>query len=235
MPQNTPTGRDRTHHPPFVAPEYRSSILRGPKQALIPIPERLRDVSGPAFGHLAMGEHDADLTRNAVKNGEPIGERIIVAGHVRDQAGRPVPNTLVEVWQANAAGRYIHKADQHGAPIDPNFLGAGRCLTDENGRYRFVTIRPGSYPWTNTTNAWRPSHIHFSVFGASFSSRLITQMYFPGDPLLDLDPIYLATPPPARGRLVSQFSTVTTVESFALGYDFDIVLGGADQTPFEDA
>jgi protocatechuate 3,4-dioxygenase beta subunit len=152
---------------------------------------------------------------------------------VLDEGGRPVRNTLVEVWQANAAGRYVHKADQHDAPLDPNFLGAGRCLTDDEGRYRFMTIKPGAYPWGNHPNAWRPQHIHFSLFGEYFGSRLVTQMYFPGDPLLDLDPIYQGIPEHARKRLVSSFSIDTTQENYALGYEFNIVLRGPDQTPTE--
>jgi protocatechuate 3,4-dioxygenase beta subunit len=152
---------------------------------------------------------------------------------VLDEGGRPVRNTLVEVWQANAAGRYVHKADQHDAPLDPNFLGAGRCLTDNEGRYRFMTVKPGAYPWGNHPNAWRPQHIHFSLFGDHFGSRLVTQMYFPGDPLLAFDPIYQGTPAHARERMVSRFSLDTTQEAYALGYDFDIVLRGPNETPME--
>ena len=158
----------------------------------MPLRQSLSELTAPVYGHEDIGELDNDLTRNARRNGEPLGERIIVTGRVLDDSGRPVRNTLVEVWQANAAGRYIHKVDQHDAPIDPNFLGAGRCLTDGEGRYRFLTVKPGAYPWPNHPNAWRPNHIHFSLFGHHFASRLVTQMYFPGDPLLALDPIYLA-------------------------------------------
>ncbi|EKS66936.1 protocatechuate 3,4-dioxygenase subunit beta [Burkholderia sp. SJ98] len=200
---------------------------------LIPLKENLRNRRVPVYGAEDLGVLDNDLTRNAAKNGEPLGERIIVTGRVLDEGGRPVRNTLVEVWQANAAGRYVHKADQHDAPLDPNFLGAGRCLTDDEGRYRFMTIKPGAYPWGNHPNAWRPQHIHFSLFGEYFGSRLVTQMYFPGDPLLDLDPIYQGIPEHARKRLVSAFSIDTTQENYALGYEFDIVLRGPDQTPTE--
>jgi protocatechuate 3,4-dioxygenase beta subunit len=185
------------------------------------------------YGAQDLSALDHDLTRNAAKNGEPLGERIIVTGRVLDEGGRPVRNTLVEVWQANAAGRYVHKADQHDAPLDPNFLGAGRCLTDDKGRYRFLTIKPGAYPWGNHSNAWRPNHIHFSLFGEYFGSRLVTQMYFPGDPLLALDPIFQGTPEHARERLIARFSIDTTEEAYALGYEFDIVLRGPKQTPAE--
>jgi protocatechuate 3,4-dioxygenase beta subunit len=176
---------------------------------------------------------DNDLTINAAKNGAPLGERIIVTGRVLDEDGRPVPNTLIEVWQANAAGRYIHKVDQHDAPLDPNFLGAGRCVTDGEGRYRFKTIKPGAYPWGNHVNAWRPNHIHFSLFGPSFLTRLVTQMYFPGDPLLALDPIYNSVPEGARERMISAFSIDITEPDYALGYVWDIVLRGRGQTPTE--
>jgi protocatechuate 3,4-dioxygenase beta subunit len=185
------------------------------------------------YGTDDLGPLDHDLTRNAARNGEPLGERIIVTGRVLDLGGKPVRNTLVEIWQANAAGRYVHKADQHDAPLDPNFLGAGRCITDDEGRYRFLTIKPGAYPWGNHSNAWRPNHIHFSLFGEYFGSRLVTQMYFPGDPLLALDPIFQGTPAHARDRLVSRFSIDTTEEAYALGYEFDIVLRGPNQTPTE--
>ncbi len=160
-----------------------------------------------------------------------MGERIIVTGRVLDEAGRPIPHTLVEVWQANAAGRYIHVADQHDAPLDANFLGAGRCVTDADGRYSFKTVKPGAYPWGNHFNGWRPQHIHFSLFGPTFITRLVTQMYFPGDPLLSIDPIFMGTPAAARDLLVSRFSLEHTVPQYALGYEFDIVLRGPKQTP----
>ncbi|WP_153099952.1 protocatechuate 3,4-dioxygenase subunit beta [Paraburkholderia hayleyella] len=225
--------RDFASHPAYVTPDYRSSMKRGPTQALIPLRERLRNQHVPVYGAQDLGALDHDLTRNAVRNGEPLGERIIVTGRVLDEDGRPVRHTLVEVWQANAAGRYVHKTDQHGAPLDPNFLGAGRCLTDDTGCYRFLTIKPGAYPWGNHPNAWRPNHIHFSLFGEYFGSRLVTQMYFPGDPLLAFDPIYQGTPAAARERLVSRLSLDATEEGHALGYQFDIVLRGRDATPME--
>jgi protocatechuate 3,4-dioxygenase, beta subunit len=225
--------RDWAAHPPYIYPGYKSSILRGPTQPLVPLKERLKDRRVPVYGAQSLGKLDHDLTRNAAKNGEPLGERIIVTGRVLDEGGRPVRNTLVEIWQANAAGRYVHKVDGHDAPLDPNFLGAGRCLTDENGRYRFLTIKPGAYPWGNHPNAWRPNHIHFSLFGDYFGSRLVTQMYFPGDPLLAFDPIFQGTPEAARKRLISTFSMDVTEEGYALGYVFDIVLRGPQQTPTE--
>ncbi|MDP9153359.1 MAG: protocatechuate 3,4-dioxygenase subunit beta [Pseudomonadota bacterium] len=225
--------RDWDSHPPYSYPGYKSSVLRSPSRPLIPLKEKLKDRRVPVYGAKDLGKLDHDLTRNAARNGAPLGERIIVTGRVMDERGRPVRNTLVEIWQANAAGRYVHKADQHDAPLDPNFLGAGRCMTDNDGRYRFLTIKPGAYPWGNHSNAWRPNHIHFSLFGEYFGSRLVTQMYFPGDPLLALDPIFQGTPEHARNRLVSRFSIDTTEEAYALGYEFDIVLRGPNQTPTE--
>jgi protocatechuate 3,4-dioxygenase beta subunit len=213
---------------------YRSTLLRAPKKPLIPLPQTLSEITGPVYGHDAATDLDADLTRNAVRNGEPLGERIIVTGRVQDEDGRPVPDTLIEIWQTNAAGRYIHATDQHDAPLDPNFFGAGRVVTDGEGRYRFLTIRPGAYPWRNHPNAWRPGHIHFSLFGPSFLTRLVTQMYFPGDPLLPLDPVFNSVPDPAaRERLIAQFSIDVTEQGFALGYTFDFVLRGRDATPME--
>jgi protocatechuate 3,4-dioxygenase, beta subunit len=225
--------RDWDSHPPYRHPPYRSTGLRGPTRPLVAIPAGLAERSAPVYGHEDLGPLDQDLTRNALRNGDPIGERIVVSGRVLDEGGRPVSNTLVEIWQANSAGRYIHSVDQHDAPLDPNFLGAGRCLTDSNGRYRFLTIKPGAYPWGNHPNAWRPNHIHFSLFGHHFASRLVTQMYFPGDPLLALDPIFQGTPARARDRLIARFSMELTEPDFALGYEFDIVLRGALQTPME--
>ncbi|MGH8780136.1 protocatechuate 3,4-dioxygenase subunit beta [Paraburkholderia sp.] len=227
------TPRDFASHPAYLEPGYRSSVKRGPTRPLIPLKERLRDQHVPVYGADDLGALDHDLTRNAVVNGAPLGERIIVTGRVLDEGGRPVRNTLVEIWQANSTGRYVHKTDQHDAPLDPNFLGAGRCVTDQDGRYRFLTIKPGAYPWGNHPNAWRPNHIHFSLFGDYFGSRLVTQMYFPGDPLLAFDPIYQGTPADARERLISRFSLDVTEEGFALGYEFDIVLRGRDETPLE--
>ncbi len=227
------TPRDWDSHAAYISPEYKSSILRGVSKSLIDIDPELSELTGPAYGAEVIGELDHDLTKNGQVNGEPIGERIVVTGRVLDENGNPVANTLVEVWQANAGGRYIHKQDQHDAPLDPNFLGSGRCLTDAEGRYKFYTIKPGAYPWGNHANAWRPNHIHFSLFGGSIASRLVTQMYFPGDPLLDLDPIYQSVPAGARERMISEFSIDVTEEGFALGYIFDIVLRGVAATPME--
>lgn len=228
-PQLSP--RDWANHPAYIYPGYKSTILRGPTKPMIPIKQALARLNAPVYGHEDIGPLDHDLTRNAARNGNPQGERIIVTGRVLDEGGRPVRNTLVEIWQANAAGRYVHKLDQHNAPLDPNFFGAGRCMTDNEGRYRFLTVKPGAYPWGNHTNAWRPNHIHFSLFGEYFASRLVTQMYFPGDPLLPLDPIYEGTP--QSDRLISRFSLDVSEPDFALGYEFDIVLRGPDQTPME--
>jgi protocatechuate 3,4-dioxygenase beta subunit len=233
VPADVLSPRDWSSHPPQPHPPYASSVLRSPARALIPIASSLAERHAPVYAPDRLGALDHDLTRNAVRNGAPLGERIIVTGRVLDDAGRPVPHTLVEVWQANAAGRYVHRIDQHDAPLDPNFLGAGRTLTDAQGRYRLLTIKPGAYPWGNHPNAWRPQHIHFSLFGAHFASRLITQMYFPGDPLLAFDPIYNSIPAPARDRLVARFSLEVTEEGFALGYVFDIILRGERVTPME--
>ncbi|GGM12837.1 protocatechuate 3,4-dioxygenase subunit beta [Dactylosporangium sucinum] len=212
-------------------PAYRSTVLRAPKRPFVALPLRLADTGGPALGESRIGPLDHDLTRQHA--GEPLGERIIVHGRVLDTAGRPIPHTLVEVWQANAAGRYAHHVDRHPAPLDPNFSGAGRFLTDPDGRYRFVTIKPGAYPWRNHDNAWRPAHIHFSVFGRSFTQRLVTQMYFPGDPLFDQDPIFNAVrDPAARARMISAFDLEATEPEWALAYRYDIVLRA---TPFEEA
>jgi len=201
-------------------------------QPHITIPHSPSELTCPLYGHNPIGETDNDLTRHGER--EPIGERIVVAGRVLDEDGRGLPNTLVEVWQANAAGRYRHSRDNHRAPVDPNFLGAGRAITDREGNYRFVTIRPGAYPWRNHDNAWRPAHIHFSLFGSAFISRLITQMYFPNDPLIPHDPVLHAIPDQdARDRLVSSFDLALTEPEWALGYRFDIVLRGRCATPFE--
>jgi protocatechuate 3,4-dioxygenase beta subunit len=225
--------RDWRSHPPYLAPGYRSTELRAPRRKLVPMPQTLSELTGPVFGHEQVGPLDADLTRNAVVNGAPLGERIVVTGRVIDEAGRPVPDSLIEIWQANAAGRYVHRADQHDAPLDPNFLGGGRCVTDADGRYRFTTVKPGAYPWRNHANAWRPNHIHLSLFGPSFLTRLVTQMYFPGDPLLALDPIYQSAPAGARERMIAAFALEVTEPEFALGYVFDIVLRGPRATPGE--
>ncbi|MHA1107714.1 MAG: protocatechuate 3,4-dioxygenase subunit beta, partial [Alphaproteobacteria bacterium] len=226
--------RDWGSHPAYAWPDYKSTVLRGPTKPLIPLKQTLSELTGPVYGHESVGPLDHDMTMNARVNGEPLGERIVVAGRVLDEDGRPLPNTLIEVWQANAAGRYIHKADQHDAPLDPNFRGSGRCVTDGGGRYRFHSIKPGAYPWGNHPNCWRPNHIHFSLFGPSFVTRLVTQMYFPGDPLLDLDPIYKASPEGRRETMVSTFDLDITEPEFALGYSFDIVLRGRYATPMEE-
>jgi protocatechuate 3,4-dioxygenase, beta subunit len=219
-------------HPPNDSPGYRSTILRHPKEPLVIIPHTLSELTGPVYPYGRMEPSDNDLTRQHAS--EPLGERIIVQGRVLDEDGRPIPQTLVEVWQANAAGRYAHRVDDHPAPLDPNFSGAGRTVTDEEGRYRFVTIRPGAYPWRNHPNAWRPAHIHFSLFGTGFLSRLITQMYFPGDPLMPIDPVLNSIPDErARLRLVSKFDINVTEPEWALGFTFDIVLRGSNATPME--
>jgi protocatechuate 3,4-dioxygenase beta subunit len=219
--------------PEYDFPFYVSTAKRHPTQPLVIVPQTLSEITGPVFGHDDVKPADNDLTRQ--HKGDPLGERIIVSGRVLDEGGRPMPHTLVEVWQANAAGRYPHKADQHDAPVDPNFSGAGRAITDAEGRYRFVTIRPGEYPWRNHYNAWRPAHIHFSLFGPAIVQRLITQMYFPGDPLLEYDPMFTCVPDQkARNRLISTFDWETTQPEFALGYRFDIVLRGREATPMEN-
>lgn len=228
------SARDWRSHPPYAFAGYGSTALRAPARPLVPLAHTLSELTGPVYGHAAVAPLDDDLTRNAAKDGEPLGERIIVTGRVLDDRGRPVPETLVEIWQANAAGRYLHARDTHLAPLDPNFTGAGRCVTDADGRYTFTTIRPGAYPWRNHANAWRPPHIHFSLFGPTFVTRLVTQMFFPGDPLLALDPIFNAVPDAAaRERLVARFSIDVTRPEWALGYEFDIVLRGPAATPTE--
>jgi protocatechuate 3,4-dioxygenase beta subunit len=220
-------------HPQLLWPDYRSTVTRAPKRPLTILPHTLTEVTGPVFGTDRIGELDHDLTRQRAD--EPLGERIIVHGRVLDSDGRPVPDTLVEIWQANAAGRYQHDGDRHPAPLDPNFHGAGRCLTDRDGAYRFVTIKPGAYPWRNHDNAWRSAHIHFSLFGRAFVQRLVTQMYFPGDPLFSQDPIYNAVRDErARERMISRFDLDQTVPEWALAYHFDIVLMGRDATPLDE-
>jgi protocatechuate 3,4-dioxygenase beta subunit len=225
---------DRGTQPDYLYPPYASTVKRSPREALVMLPMSLSEVTGPIFGPDSIGPDDDDLTRRG--DADPIGERIVVSGRVLDANARPIPRTLVEIWQANAAGRYRHRNDQHDAPLDPNFHGGGRTLTDNEGRYRFVTIKPGAYPWRNGYNAWRPAHIHFSLFGPAFATRLVTQMYFPGDPLLDDDPMYASIPDErARLRLVSTFDWETTIPEQALGYRFDIVLRGRDETPMDNA
>jgi len=211
---------------------YRATVKRAPLKPLVVLPHTLSEITGPIFGHEKVGENNHDLTRQHA--GEPVGERIIVSGRVLDSNRRPVPNALIEIWQANSAGRYRHIKDQHPAPLDPNFSGAGRTLTDEHGVYRFITIKPGAYPWFNHHNAWRPAHIHFSVFGTAFIARLVTQMYFPGDPLFAYDPIFQSIPDErARQRLISKFDLETTEPQWAKGFKFDIVLRGPEAIPFE--
>ena len=228
------TSLDWSIQPPLLYPPYGSSLKRAPRQPLVPLAVSLSELTGPVYGHSSIGELDNDLTRNAIKNGQPLGERIIVAGRVLNELGKPVPNALLEIWQANAAGRYIHLRDQHPAPLDPNFTGAGRVLTNQAGEFQFTTIKPGAYPWRNHHNAWRPAHIHFSVFGRNFLERMVTQMYFPSDPLLVFDPIYNGIPDPlARARLISHYDHDLTTPEWALGYRFEIVLAGTLQTPFE--
>ena len=219
--------------PPYLHPDYVATRTRSPKRPLILLPHTLSEVTGPVYGEDRIGELDGDLTRQ--HDGEPIGERIILHGRVLDGDGRPVRNSLVEIWQANAAGRYKHVVDGHPAPLDPNFTGAGRCMTDDDGWYRFITIKPGAYPWPNHPNAWRAQHVHFSLFGPAFATRLVTQMYFPGDPLFFQDPIYHSVRDPKdRERMISAFDLDNTVEEWALAYRFDIVLRGRETTPMED-
>jgi protocatechuate 3,4-dioxygenase beta subunit len=223
---------ERGTQPQSLYSPYLATRRRAPSQALIFLPHTLSEVTGPVFGHSDLTQHDDDLTLQC--EGPPLGERIIVSGRVLDGNGLPVANSLIEIWQANAAGRYHHVRDDHAAPLDPNFLGTGRTLTDENGFYRFTTIKPGAYPWRNHENAWRPAHIHFSLFGPAFVTRLVTQMYFPGDPLFAYDPILQSVPDEnGRQRLISKFDLETTKPEWALGYRFDIILRGRESTPFE--
>ncbi len=233
---------DRSQHPPSTYPDYKSSLLRGPSQPGIELDkfytENRRKIaletSGSLLNKFSASELDRDLTHNASQGGEPLGERIIVSGRVTDQWGKPVRGALVEIWQANSSGRYSHKVDDHDAPLDPNFQGAGRCITDNDGSYRFQTIKPGAYPWRNHPNAWRPQHIHFSVIGDCIASRLVTQMYFPGDPLLDWDPIFRSVPKKTAPRLISELDLGITEPGFALGYGFDIAIAGSNATPVDD-
>ncbi|HET9626935.1 MAG TPA: protocatechuate 3,4-dioxygenase subunit beta [Kofleriaceae bacterium] len=223
--------------PPYAVPAYGSTTRRAPLQPLValaeagPGTEPCIEHAGPTFTP-ARFPPAADLSK--LDGRDALGERIIVAGRVTDEADRPVAHAMIELWQANAAGRYHHARDQHDAPLDPNFSGVGRVFTDGDGRYRFVTIKPGAYPWRNHANAWRPNHIHFSLFGASWGARLVTQMYFPGDPLLAIDPIFQSVPDAAaRDRLVAAFDLALTQPEWALGYRFDLVLRGLHATPFE--
>jgi protocatechuate 3,4-dioxygenase beta subunit len=218
--------------PPSFFPDYRSTTFRSPSQAPLSITQTLTEVSGPAgCWERLMGAAAADLTRQHA--GTPLGQRIIVQGHVLDEDRRPVPHTVIEIWQANASGRYIPSLDDWDAPVDPNFTGAGRVVTDGEGRYRYVTVRPGAYPWGNHRNAWRPAHVHLSLLGPAFATRLVTQMYFPDDPLIEIDPIANAVPMPYRQRMVGRFDIGVCEPNWALGYRFDIVLKGAHATPFE--
>ncbi|MEV6162379.1 protocatechuate 3,4-dioxygenase subunit beta [Streptomyces sp. NPDC052052] len=222
---------DGSVHPSRSYAPYRSSLLRHPRQPAVVVQEDpdAVELTGPVFGVTDVTELDCDLTRQHL--GEPLGERITVSGRVLDREGRPVRGQLVEIWQANASGRYAHQRDQHPAPLDPNFTGAGRCLTDDEGRYRFTSIKPGPYPWRNHLNAWRPAHIHFSLFGTAFTQRLITQMYFPGDPLFRYDPIFQSiTDAAARERLIAAYDHDLSVPEFSLGYHWDIVLDGPAAT-----
>ena len=223
---------DRGTQPDLLYPPYASTVKRAPGEPLVVLPTTLSEVTGPLFGFDRIKANDFDLTKQHA--GEPIGERIVVSGRILDANARPVANTLVEIWQANAAGRYPHKTDQHNAPLDPNFSGAGRTVTDAEGRYRFITIRPGEYPWRNHYNAWRPAHIHFSLFGQAFLTRMVTQMYFPGDALLPYDPMFnCIANEGARQRLIAAFDWENTIPEQALGYRFDIVLRGREETPME--
>jgi len=211
---------------------YRSSVLRHPTKDPVQADPEAVELLAPVFGERDVDPLEADLTRTGA--GEPIGERLVVTGRVVDGEGRPVRRQLVEVWQANAAGRYAHQRDQHPAPLDPNFTGVGRCLTDDDGTYRFTTVKPGPYPWNNHRNAWRPAHLHFSLFGTRFTQRLVTQMYFPGDPLLALDPIYQSTTDPLdRELLVARYDHDVTQHEWCTGYRWDIVLTGTHRTRTE--
>ncbi|MEU4313105.1 protocatechuate 3,4-dioxygenase subunit beta [Nocardia sp. NPDC024068] len=225
-------GIDKNEEAPLDFADYRTTALRHPKQPLVLLPQRLGELTGPALGEGRVTAADADLT--LARGGEASGQRIIVHGRVLDSDHTPVPHTLVEIWQANAAGRYRHQGDRWPAPLDPYFEGVGRTLTDSDGQYSFTTIKPGIYPWGNHHNAWRPAHIHFSLFGRAFTQRLVTQMYFPDDPMFFQDPIYNSVPEGARQRMISVFDYSATRGNWALGYRFDIVLRGRDATPFEE-
>jgi len=218
--------------PDYLYPPYRSTIKRSPSKPLVMLPHTLSEVTGPVFGTDDVKPGDSDLTNQ--HDGDPLGERIVVSGRLQDENSKPIANALIELWQCNAAGRYRHAVDDHDAPLDPNFTGCGRVLTDAQGNYRFRTIKPGAYPWRNHYNAWRPAHLHFSIFGIGLVQRLVTQMYFPGDPLLPYDPMYSSVPDPkARERLVSHFDWERTIPDIALAYRFDVVLRGRDETPME--
>ena len=227
--------RDRRIHPPALTPDYKTSVARSPRLSLISLQGSMSEITGPTFGHGDISAIDNDLIKNYAKDGDPIGERIIVHGRVLDENARPVPNTLVEVWQANAGGRYRHKKDSYLAPIDPNFGGCGRTITDDNGYYFFRTVKPGAYPWRNWVNNWRPAHIHVSVFGHAFCQRLITQLYFEGDPLIPICPIVQTIPDPdAIDRLTAKLDMNAGVPLDSIAYRFDIVLRGRRSTMFEN-
>jgi len=227
--------RDHAWHPPALTPAYKTSITRSPSHPLLSLPQTLSEITGPTFGHSDLGPHDHDLILNYAHGGDPIGERIIVHGRVTDGNGHPVPNALVEIWQANAGGRYRHVMDTYLAAIDPNFGGCGRCLTGADGAYTFHTIKPGAYPWPNSATSWRPPHIHFSLFGTAFCQRLITQMYFEGDPLIALCPIVDTIPDPEGvARLVAPLDMPASKPFDSLAYRFDIVLRGRRSTVFEN-
>lgn len=227
--------RDRRIHPPALTPDYKTSVARSPRLALISLQGSVSETTGPVFGHGDLNPIDNDLIKNYAKDGDPVGERIIVHGRVLDENARPVPNTLVEIWQANAGGRYRHKKDTYLAPIDPNFGGCGRTITDAEGHFFFRTVKPGAYPWRNWVNNWRPAHIHVSVFGHAFCQRLITQLYFQGDPLIPHCPIMQMIPDPdAIDRLTAKLDLNATVPLDSIAYRFDIVLRGRRSTMFEN-
>ena len=226
---------DAAVFPPYLYEAYRSTIRRAPRLPLVEVPLTASELMAPTIRAGLVTPEDGDLTRNAGTGGEALGQRIIVTGRVLDEEGRGVGGTLLEVWQANAAGRYIHKKDAWPGPLDPNFLGIGRCLTNGDGEYRFLTIRPGAYPWGNHENAWRPAHIHFSVLGSTWQQRLVTQMYFPDDPLLPFDPILTAVPEGARHRLIARYAHDVTEPQWALGWRWDIVLAGPNAVTFESS
>lgn len=238
---NAPRGgaffaRDRAWHPPALTPGYKTSVLRSPQKALISLDSTLSEMTGPVFGHNQLGELDNDMILNFAKPGEmAIGQRIIVHGRVLDETGRGIPNVLVEVWQANAGGRYRHAKESYIAPLDPNFGGCARCITDEDGHYRFRTVKPGAYPWPNGINDWRPAHIHFSLFGSGFGQRLISQMYFEGDPMIWKCPI-VATIPTREGieSLIAALDMENTIPMDTRAYKFDVVLRGRRSTLFEN-
>jgi len=227
--------RDRLHHPPAKSENYKTSVTRSPQYALLSLENSLSEITGPVFSHNDIDPLDNDLLKNYSHGGDPVGERIIVHGRVLDENARPVPNTLVEIWQANAGGRYRHKKDTYLAPIDPNFGGCGRTMTDADGYYYFRTVKPGAYPWRNWVNNWRPAHIHFSIFGAAFAQRLITQLYFEGDPLIAKCPIVQTVPDAgAIDQLVAKLDMNASVPLDSIAYRFDIVLRGRRSTLFEN-